>query len=278
MNNSSNASVVFALSALDLVLIAISSAFGLIGGLAAISIAMTQTLLFLLILLDFALLYFLFSQETANEIVLFSILVFVSIGGLCAALWFLPMSAILLALCVGYAILLLFGILVVSNSSSLSQSVRPEPSVVVFSPPAQNHSSERLEQKVDEARREERENKEELKEEFQHAVTQVRREEQNTKETLALEIARVKQDVRKAIAERKAPQVIIKRIPARIRKAKKEPDFFIASKTGKSMHKENCIVLANIPRKKRIIFNNEKLAVKQGYHLCRVCFPTGNKK
>jgi len=54
---------------------------------------------------------------------------------------------------------------------------------------------------------------------------------------------------------------------------KNEVGFYVASKTGTSLHKKDCIIVANIPKKNRITFDSEKVAVKQGYKLCRVCIP-----
>ena len=53
----------------------------------------------------------------------------------------------------------------------------------------------------------------------------------------------------------------------------KDKERFVASSSGKVFHKKDCPFVKNIPRKKRIYFEDRQDAISSGYTPCKVCNP-----
>jgi hypothetical protein len=49
--------------------------------------------------------------------------------------------------------------------------------------------------------------------------------------------------------------------------------IIVGSKTGKKVHKPDCIIAMRIPKEKRVIFHDKLSSVRAGYSACSVCLP-----
>ena len=56
-------------------------------------------------------------------------------------------------------------------------------------------------------------------------------------------------------------------------KDEKGRPIIIGSKTGKKVHRPDCIIAMKIPKEKRLIFHDKLSCVKAGYSGCSVCLP-----
>jgi len=226
-----------------------------------------------LAIIDVAIVFQLSMQNEVSQETIYGLFLFIGLSALLILAWFDTSNLMTAGLCIGYALAFLLGIAValqmempILTSATVPQrNVQPMYTRVKPAVPA-------LTTYVIESKKPEGASKEELKEELDKQAQEVKRGEQQVKREIKQDIQTVKQqvqdvkkeitlEVKKALKQRRAPP--------------KEKTFFVASKTGKSLHRKNCIVLDNIPKKNRITFDNEKVAVKQGYKLCKVCFPAG---
>ena len=223
----------------------------------------------ILVVLDVTLLYVLSTQEEVSDEVIFCTLSFVGLSAL-IILYFVALTQVSTALLsMGYSLLFLLGIAAFVGKEETKVIVEKQPRIIERRPDAtlarkadqiagkqdeeavqRKIMQHRLERKVDEVRHTEKQSKDELKDEIDKKVEEVKKEEKQTKQELKKDLAEVKKMVEK-----------------------NEVGFYVASKTGTSLHKKDCIIVANIPKKNRITFDSEKVAVKQGYKLCRVCIP-----
>ncbi len=308
MKNQENLVALFSFTAAMLFISSIVVYFA--GTISAIAPAVTA-LIGLLLILDVVLIYLLATQSEVDGQVVYGLLLFIGFSVLLVQLWMSPASIISAGLALGYALVFILGVgVVIVHAVAHPQYVersqgRPSArwSQIVGAMRGQQAQMENVERKVEQVRQDElmaktqiaaqlRRNaqesriveeldKQDIKSELGRKVEQVRFDELQTKHELKQEIQDVlleeqqsKQEIKREL--RNVEQQVKdakKDITREVKKALKEETFFIASKTGKSLHKKSCIVLENIPKKNRITFENEKFAFKQGYKLCRVCNP-----
>ncbi|TAL58501.1 MAG: hypothetical protein EPN86_00050 [Nanoarchaeota archaeon] len=269
MKNSDGLVALFTITAIALIVTAATS-YLLSTGVQAKPIVMI--LVAVLVILDAAIVFILATQAEMNEKSVYCLLLFIGLSAMTILLWFSSDSIITAGLALGYGLVFFLAdaVILMEPVAFLQGNGRPQTIIVrqaqpLYTPVPKTIIERQIETVKDD------DTKYEIKKELDKKTDELKQGEQQSKREIKQDIQTVKkemQDVKKEISQEVKKAIRQKRVP-------KEKTFFVASKTGKSLHRKNCIVLGSIPKKNRITFDNEKIAVKQGYKLCRVCFPTG---
>ncbi|HLD18744.1 MAG TPA: hypothetical protein VJB90_01925 [Candidatus Nanoarchaeia archaeon] len=270
MRNKEGLVATYTASAIGLLVMALLSYF-LSTGVNAKPIV--TILIAILAIIDIAMVFQLAMQNEVSQETIYGLFLFIGLSALLILVWFDSSNLMTAGLCLGYALAFLLGIAVALQmempmlTAATVPQRSPQPMYTQVKPTVPASTTYVIENKGPSGA-----SKQELKEELDKQAQEVKRGEQQVKREIKQDIQTVRQqvqdvkneitlEVKKALRQRRAPP--------------KEKTFFVASKTGKSLHRKNCIVLDNIPKKNRVTFDNEKVAVKQGYKLCKVCFPAG---
>lgn len=267
MKNSDGLVAIFTITAIALLVTAATS-YLLSTGIQAKPVAMI--LVAVLVILDAAIVFILATQAEMNEKSVYCLLLFIGLSAMAILLWLSSDSIITAGLALGYGLVFFLAdaVILMEPVAFLQGNGRPQTIIVrqtqpLYTPVPKTIIERQIETDDD--------TKYEIKKELDKKAEELKQGEQQSKREIKQDIQTVKkemQDVKKEISQEVKKAIRQKRVP-------KEKTFFVASRTGKSLHRKNCIVLGSIPKKNRLTFDNEKIAVKQGYKLCRVCFPTG---